>query len=181
MNASFVKNSDGTFKPDENKLVLHCAGAIVGTCYFDMSKYIKKTPTPEKAMIVPEDSTSPGIVLKGNVEQYPGAFIEFKVTVAPVEEAGAADKLAASRRASVMPKAADAGNNRASNRASTRIPGAAEESKEPSMVQAISEATQKQIQEMESKIKELTSENENLKIQQNAFINGSRANDAQSE
>ena len=67
MNASFLKNPDGTFKPDENKLVLHCADAIVGTCYFDMSKYIKKTPTPEKAMIVPEDSTSAGIVLKGNV------------------------------------------------------------------------------------------------------------------
>ena len=85
MKASFQKNPDGTYKPDENKLELYCAGAIVGTCYFDMSKYVNKTPTPEKAMIVAENSASPGIVLKGNAEQYPGAFIEFKITVEPVE------------------------------------------------------------------------------------------------
>ena len=34
---------------------------------------------------------------------------------------------------------------------------------------------------MESKIRDLTSENENLKIQQEAFINGSRVNDAKSK
>ena len=31
MDASLIKNSDGTWKPDENKLVLYSAGQIVGT------------------------------------------------------------------------------------------------------------------------------------------------------
>ena len=106
MEASLLKNPDGSWQPDENKLVLYCGGAVVGTCHFDMSKYVGKTPKPEKATIVPENSTSTGTVLKGDAEQYPGAFIEFRVTVAPVDAAAAgsaAAATAATRRQSVVP------------------------------------------------------------------------------
>ena len=85
MEASLVKNADGTWQPDDNKLVLYSAGAIVGTCAFDMTTYVGKTPTPEKALIVPENSSDTGVCLRGNAEQFAGAFIEFRVTVTPID------------------------------------------------------------------------------------------------
>ena len=81
MEASLLKNPDGTWQSDDNKLVLYSAGSVVGTCEFNMADYIGKTPVAEKAMIVPENSTKTGSVLKGNAEQFPGAFVEFRVTV----------------------------------------------------------------------------------------------------
>ena len=89
MAMSLLKNPDGTWQPDDNKLELYCAGEVVGTCLFDISHYEGKTPVPEKAMIVPEDSTETGTILKGNAEQFPGAFIEFRVTVTPYADAKA--------------------------------------------------------------------------------------------
>ena len=99
MNMSLIRNPDGTWQPDDNKLELYCAGEVVGTCYFDMAKYEGKTPVVETAMIVPADSTDAGTVLKGHADRYPGAFIEFRVTVKQ-------DQAAANRRKSGYSSAA---------------------------------------------------------------------------
>ena len=82
MDASLIKNSDGTWKPDENKLVLYSAGQIVGTLQFDMTNYRDQKPVAEKATIVAEGTGSTSLV--GNAEQYPGAFIEYRVTVTEI-------------------------------------------------------------------------------------------------
>ena len=58
-----------------------------------MSQYIGKVPVPEKAFIVPEsyaERTPTERVLKGNAEQYPGAYIEFRLKVTTPEAAKAA-------------------------------------------------------------------------------------------
>ena len=88
MDASLIKNSDGTWKPDENKLVLYSAGQIVGTLQFDMSNYRDQKPVAEKATIVAEGTGSTSLV--GNAEQYPGAFIEYRVTVTEIVPKSAA-------------------------------------------------------------------------------------------
>ena len=81
MSTRFTQNADQTYQEDNNKLILYCANQIVGTCFFNLSSYIDKKPVAEKAMIVPVGSTDTGVVLKGNPEQYPGSFIEFRATV----------------------------------------------------------------------------------------------------
>lgn len=49
-----------------------------------MAAYIGKVPVPEKARLVAEDyvSTDPSEkLLKGNISTFPGAYIEYRLTV----------------------------------------------------------------------------------------------------
>ena len=77
----FTKQAYGTFAPDSNKLELYCANQLVGTCQFDLSSYIDKKPVVQKAMIM-SSADAGAIGLQGDANQYPGAFIEFRATVA---------------------------------------------------------------------------------------------------
>ena len=81
LTARFTHMGDERYQKDENKLELYCADKLIGTCHFDLASYVGKTPKPEKAVMVAADSSEGGIVLKGNVDEYPGAFIEFRATV----------------------------------------------------------------------------------------------------
>ena len=95
ISAGFKKGEDGSWLPDESQLILKCGGIDIGTCSFNISSYIGRAGEIEKALIVPIDSTETGIVLKGDAEQFPGAFIEFKITVtSPIEESGDGEKAA---------------------------------------------------------------------------------------
>ena len=60
----------------------------MGTYSFNLASYIGKNPAVEKANIAPANSTASGPVLKGNAEQYPGSFIEIRLTVSPAKEPG---------------------------------------------------------------------------------------------
>ena len=80
MTCTFIQMPNQEFQRDENKLLLYCADQLVGTCIFDLASYIGKTQE-ESAHIVPADSDDTGIVLKGDTESYPGAFIEFRASV----------------------------------------------------------------------------------------------------
>lgn len=49
-----------------------------------MAQYIGKVPVPEKARLVAEDyiSSDPSEkLLRGNISTFPGAYIEFRLTV----------------------------------------------------------------------------------------------------
>ena len=81
LSSRFTHIANEKYQRDENRLELYCADKLIGTCHFDLASYVGKTPKPEKAVMVPADSSDTGIVLKGNAEEYPGAFIEFRATV----------------------------------------------------------------------------------------------------
>ena len=70
--------------PDFNTLTLFCDGKLVGVCKFDLGCYIGiNTPVLETAHIKPanyELKDEYERVLRGDVDQFPGAFIEFKIT-----------------------------------------------------------------------------------------------------
>ena len=51
MSANGVKNEDGSFQTDENRLVLHCDQKVVGTCHFDLADYADKGPIELTAAI----------------------------------------------------------------------------------------------------------------------------------
>ena len=108
MTASFNQNPDGTLQADANKFELFCAGQKVGTCLFDMGVYKGKTPAVERASIVPLDAPETGqLVLRGDPNVYPGAFIEFRITVmakGSPEETKKIQAIDARRRSSVLSK-----------------------------------------------------------------------------
>ena len=51
MSTSGIKNKDGSFQTDKNRLVLHCDNKVVGTCHFDLAQYVDKGPIELKAAI----------------------------------------------------------------------------------------------------------------------------------
>ena len=76
--------------PDPNELTLECGSRRVGTIKFDISSLIDVPAQSHKVMLRPEtystrDETE--LVMKGNTVDFPGAFIEFKVTVKSPEAA----------------------------------------------------------------------------------------------
>ena len=63
-------------------------GEVVGTCEFDLATLLGD-PVDQTASIVPEDYTMrhPNeIVLKGNATSFPGAQLEFRVTIKDEEQ-----------------------------------------------------------------------------------------------
>lgn len=82
----FIKTSYGSWQPEDNYIILKCGDINIGTYTFNLASYIGKVPDIQKALMAPENSTATGLVLKGNAEQYPGAFLEFKITVTPPAE-----------------------------------------------------------------------------------------------
>ena len=82
MDSRFTVNPTGGLLPDINKLELFCANQLVGACTFDMSVYLGKTPTPERAVIAAEGQASNDQKqLIGNPAAHPGAFIEFRCSL----------------------------------------------------------------------------------------------------
>lgn len=82
--ASFFYLGEDQWKPDINMLKLCCSNKVIGVCTFNMSHYINKAPYNEKAYIKSEsyqEQSEEERVLKGNAEQYPGAYIEFRLKV----------------------------------------------------------------------------------------------------
>lgn len=86
--AGFIKSSNGSWQPDDNQIILKCGGINIGSYTFNLASYIGKNAEIQKALIAPANSTATGLVLKGNAEQYPGAFLEFRITVTPPAEEG---------------------------------------------------------------------------------------------
>lgn len=82
-NTSFFKRSDGTWRPDISTLtVIANDSEIIGVCTMNFSDYCLKPRTGFKAMIsAVEDPTGRKPVLVGDPIKYPGAYLEFKLTV----------------------------------------------------------------------------------------------------
>ena len=83
MPVSFKQRMDGTYEPDQSRLVLHCGEKVVGTCNFNVASYIDKAPVIEKAVVYAEGGQPPaeGPGLVGDATNFPGAYIEFRMTV----------------------------------------------------------------------------------------------------
>ena len=80
-----------------NYLTLFCGENTVGICEFDLSSHIGMNPDFMFVMLVGQDyvvSDSSERVLKGDVETFPGAFIEFSVTCMPQDSEITPDILA---------------------------------------------------------------------------------------
>ena len=56
--AGFKKGADGSWHEDSNQLVLYCAGQEVGKYSFNLSTYIGKNPSVQKADIVAANAPS---------------------------------------------------------------------------------------------------------------------------
>ena len=81
-----------------NKLTLFCGGVEVGTCEFDLGAYVGKDPVPEAAGMRALDYVGRGgkNYLRGSdAAAWPGAEIQFRITVKPPEGQPAADAVSA--------------------------------------------------------------------------------------
>lgn len=101
MSVSFVRDGEDKWKPDVQMLKLYCGADHVGTCEFDIATYIGKNPKKEKALVKSENyqpSDADERFLRGNAAQYPGAFLEFKITVQTREIAKAKQAAAVAKK-----------------------------------------------------------------------------------
>ena len=81
-NTSFFKRSDGTWRPDYSTLTLMTNdNEVIGVCTFNNSDYCLKPRTSFKAVISDQEDPTGRPVLLGDTAMYPGAYIEFKLSV----------------------------------------------------------------------------------------------------
>lgn len=81
---SFYQLGNGAWKPDVSIVRLICSGIVIGECYLDLTNYIGKQQLGVKAVMQRTDaSLGKHLALVGDPIKYPGACIEFKVTVVP--------------------------------------------------------------------------------------------------
>ena len=74
--------------------MLHVGDEIAGTWAFNLASYIGKAAAAQKAKMVAADyvSSNPDKpMLKGNIESYPDACVEFRLTVQPAAAAAGAE------------------------------------------------------------------------------------------
>ena len=71
------------WRNDVTNLTLYCGEEAVGKCEFNLPNFIGKEPKYHTAVIVDESYQATGdqLVLKGDVQKFPGAKIKFRVSV----------------------------------------------------------------------------------------------------
>ena len=86
-NASLWYNTrSGTWLPDDNQIILKCENRTVGVCDFDLVMMINKKSGLLRANIQPQSyqrRDESEYVLLGDTQEFPGAYVEFKVKVSP--------------------------------------------------------------------------------------------------
>ena len=81
-NTSFWRRADGTWRPDWSILTLMTnEQEVIGVCKINNADYCLKAKKGFKAMISNQEDLSGKPVLLGDPVKYPGAYIEFKLTV----------------------------------------------------------------------------------------------------
>ena len=81
--------STQTFLPDISELTLYCEGKKVGTCTVDLATYIDKHASFEKVLIMAAEAGHNALAQKalyGDVVQFPGAFMKFRISVQNTEK-----------------------------------------------------------------------------------------------
>ena len=163
MDSRFTVNPDGGLLPDMNKLELFCANQLVGSCTFDMSEYLGKTPTPERAVIAAQgQASSDQKQLEGDPTIYPGAFIEFRATL--TEKDGTTQ----ARRGSISTPTSTAASVKKA-RQSVMLDSIREAplmQEEPAAMQAMNQ----RLKELQGQVKRLEEDKTQLQAQNNELV-----------